>query len=107
MKAQPPLWISPLSNRVETLSSESVAVEPQTTKATVSPAVTPKTTRSVVGRRPWCGTSGRSAVTGRYSPRPPVPCSSCDTNGTFHAVRNFALRRQYHTRCASRGINKL
>lgn len=65
MKAQPPLWMRPVRSVPETSSSESVAVEPQITKATVSTAVTPKTTRSVVGRRPWCGSAGSSAVTGR------------------------------------------
>ncbi len=49
MNAQPPLCISPLSMLVETDSSESVAVAPQITKATVSAAVTPKTIRSVWG----------------------------------------------------------
>ena len=50
MNAQPPLCISPPSIVVETSSSESVAVAPQTTKARVSTAVTPKTMRSVCGR---------------------------------------------------------
>lgn len=55
MKAQPPLWISPLSILVEALSSESVATEPQITNARVSTAVTPNTTRSV--RPPWAVSS--------------------------------------------------
>ena len=51
MKAQPPLWMSPLSILLETVSSEPVAAAPQVTKARVRTAVTPKTTRSVVGCR--------------------------------------------------------
>lgn len=44
MKAQPPLWIRPLSIFVDTLSSESVPAQPQITNASVMAAVTPNTT---------------------------------------------------------------
>lgn len=52
MKAQPPLWIRPFSILPEAVSSESVQMAPQSTKARVSAAVTPNTTRSVRGRPP-------------------------------------------------------
>ncbi|CAO0837935.1 hypothetical protein SMICM17S_12820 [Streptomyces microflavus] len=85
MKAQPPLWISPVSSLPEAVSSDEVAVAPQMTKARVRTAVTPKTTRSVVGARVLTGSGGRSAVTDSSSR--PAGWSSWDTNGTFHRVR--------------------
>ncbi|GAB2916329.1 hypothetical protein GCM10027075_15210 [Streptomyces heilongjiangensis] len=88
MKAQPPLWMRPLSIVPETLSSESVARAPQSTKAKVSAAVTPNTTRSVLGRPP----PGRPAS--EPGSRPPpwwVVLGSCVTGGTFPRVAGTEL----------------
>lgn len=73
MKAQPPLWMRPLSSVLETSSSESVAVAPQITKAMVSTAETPNTTRSVVGRLTVVRIGGQI---GRYRQIPPLPTRS-------------------------------
>src|SRR5690606_15654565 len=81
MKAQPPLWISPLSALAETSSSESVQTAPQRTIARVSAALTPITTRSVCGR-PRPGSPVSEPGSG-----PAVSLSlswSCVTGGTFH-----------------------
>lgn len=73
MKAQPPLWIRPSSIFVDTLSSESVAAQPQITKARVMTAVTPNTTRSVLR---WPGSSGGPSP-------PPLFLRSSVISGTF------------------------